>query len=194
MPRVASATDTRADKLFAAIDALDVENKWPSGVHVNWKTGAPDGRPEKRPGKHTHCSAFVAAAALEVGIYILRPPEHSQILLANAQFDWLLRDGGQYGWRQLPDCVAAQSVANRGEFVVVAYRNVHDDKPGHIALVRPSTKSEGQLREDGPDITQAGMSNYKRTTLKIGFSGHPRAFRENGVRYFSHHVDPANIP
>jgi hypothetical protein len=35
----------------------------------------------------------------------------------------------------------AQTAANRGQLVVVAYRNHHDDKPGHIAIVRPSERA-----------------------------------------------------
>src|SRR5689334_14461426 len=76
-----------AKTLIRRIDSLDVENHWPAGVHVKWETGVPDGRPESGSGKHTHCSAFVAAAARELGIYILRPPEHPQLLLANAQYE-----------------------------------------------------------------------------------------------------------
>ena len=32
-------------------------------------------RRKRGPG-HTHCSAFTAAAAMRLGIYLLRPPEH----------------------------------------------------------------------------------------------------------------------
>jgi len=48
-----------ADKL----DTMGVETKWIAGSHIDWRSGLPDGRPELSPGRHTHCSAFVAAAA-----------------------------------------------------------------------------------------------------------------------------------
>lgn len=103
-----------AQQLAAAIDALDVEGHWPAGQHVHWETGVPDGKPEVSAGKHTHCSAFVAAAARQFDIYILRPPEHGQILLANAQYDWLAKQGAQHQWQPLRDGEQAQDFANRG--------------------------------------------------------------------------------
>lgn len=179
----------RAERLAQAIDSLDVENHWPVGVHVHWETGIPDGRTESMPGKHTHCSAFVAAAAKRVGIYILRPPEHAQVLLANAQYDWLSGEGAEQGWQAVPDGLTAQRYANEGWFVVAAYRNQHDNKPGHIAIVRPSDKDSSALREEGPQITQAGSVNYTSTSLRVGFSGHPAAWRRQEVRYFAHAVE-----
>ena len=58
----------QAKSNFAVIDKLGVERHWPAGVHVNWRTGVPDGIREKTEGKHTHCSAFAAAAAEALGI------------------------------------------------------------------------------------------------------------------------------
>jgi hypothetical protein len=174
--------------MIRTVDSLDVEHHWPAGIHVNWQTGDPDGRPENSPGKHTHCSAFVASAAKQLGIYILRPPEHAQVLLANAQYDWLASDGAAQGWRELRGPVAAQEAANRGDFVVATYRNHRDNKPGHIAIVRPDEKSDSAIRVEGPQITQAGGTNYRSTTLKKGFAGHPAAWDKREVRYFVHSV------
>lgn len=95
-----------------------MENHWPAGVHVKWDTGVPDGRPEKLPGKHTHCSA-----------------------------------------------------------------------PGHIAIVRPSDKGDAALREEGPQITQAGGTNYRSIALRVGFAGHPAASSRHEVRFYAHAVD-----
>jgi hypothetical protein len=132
-----------ATQLAATIDALNVEQHWPVGLHVHWETGIPDGKPEESAGKHTHCSAFVAAAAKQLGIYLLRPPEHPQILLANAQYDWLATQGAAQGWQPLKDEVDAQNHANRGFLVVATYKNHHDDKPGHIAIVhRPPQRQK----------------------------------------------------
>lgn len=187
---VAADISPQAQQLAEMIDRLDVEHHWPAGVHVAWRTGIPDGRVESGYGKHTHCSAFVAAAAEKAGIYVLRPPEHPQLLLANAQYDWLASgEGAAHGWSELAGPEGAQRKANEGWFVVAAYRNRHDNKPGHIAIVRPSTKNAAALREEGPQVTQAGAINYRSTSLREGFAGHPAAWRHQEVRYFAHGVD-----
>lgn len=194
-PGASTADDItpEAQKAVAVIDALNVEQHWPAGVHVRWESGEPDGRPETSQGKHTHCSVFVAAAAKHLGIYILRPPEHSQILLANAQYAWLERDGAQQGWRPLRDAFEAQAAANRGMLVVAAYKNPHDDKPGHIAIVRPSDKSRAAIQSEGPQVTQAGGTNYRSTSLRQGFAGHPSAWGRSELRYYAHAIDSATV-
>jgi hypothetical protein len=176
-------------RLEASLDALDVEQHWPAGVHVNWRSGEPDGRLVKTEGKHTHCSAFVAAAAEKVGVYILRPPEHSPMLLANAQYDWLANTAVARGWQPLGSGEQAQADANQGMLVVAVYRNHHDDRPGHIAIVRPSDKPDATVRDEGPQITQAGMTNYRSTSLRQGFASHPAAWNRGEVRYYAHAVD-----
>jgi hypothetical protein len=186
LPASASAIKPRALRVAEIIDRLDVERHWPAGVHVNWRTGDPDGRPEKGEGKHTHCSAFVAAAAEALGVYILHPPEHPQTLLANAQYDWLAGAGAAQGWVPLSGAQEAQRKANRGWLVVAAYRNHKDDKPGHIAIVRPSDRDEASIDRDGPEITQAGEINYRDTTLRQGFAGHPAAWGRQEVVFYGH--------
>jgi hypothetical protein len=184
----------KAAAIFDTVDAMDVEHHWPAGLHVNWETGQPDGRPESAVGKHTHCSAFVAAAAKKFGIYILRPPEHPQTLLANAQYDWLQTEGVRKGWRPVGSAIDAQDAANRGEFVVAAYQNSHADKPGHIAIVRPSVRPPASIVRDGPEVTQAGSTNHRAVTLAQGFAGHPAAWIRHEVRFYAHAVavsDPA---
>ncbi|WP_165794977.1 hypothetical protein [Solimicrobium silvestre] len=176
-------------RLATQIDNLHVEQHWPAGVHVNWESGEPDGRHVGTSGKHTHCSAFVASAAKSLGIYILRPPEHSPILLANAQFDWLAAgETSTQGWRLAESGIEAQALANQGNLVVAVYKNRKNDKPGHIAIVRPDTKSDAEIMQDGPQITQAGLKNFQSTSLKVGFAGHPGAFINNKVRYYAHQV------
>lgn len=188
VPAHSGAISPAGTKLAAVIDAMDVEHHWPAGVHVSWQTGDPDGREETSPGKHTHCSAFVAATAKRLDVYVLRPPEHKQILLANAQYDWLAGEGAAQGWRPVAGAIEAQAAANAGELVVATYKNPHDDKPGHIAIVRPSDKSDAQIRSEGPQIAQAGAENYASTSLKVGFSGHPAAWRDAAVRYYAHAI------
>jgi hypothetical protein len=184
----ATPVSPAAQRVIETIDALDVEHHWPAGVHVNWQTGEPDGREERTPGKHTHCSAFVASAAKHLNIYILRPPEHGQILLANAQYEWFGTQGAAQGWSEIKGPVAAQTAANEGRLVVATYRNHNDDKPGHIAIVRPADKSEAAIRSEGPQIEQAGGTNYRSTTLQKGFAGHPAAWGRGEVRYYAHAV------
>lgn len=177
-----------AQRLTAAIDTMDVEHRWPAGEHVNWETGLPDGRPEKTEGRHTHCSAFAAALAKRLGVYVLRPPEHGQILLANAQYDWLSSSDAR-GWTRIDDALDAQRAANRGELVLAVYKSHHDNTPGHVAVVRPSGKSAASVKVEGPQIAQAGTRNYSSVSLRTGFSGHPAAWEHGEVRYFAHVVD-----
>ena len=73
----ASAADPitpQAQAIIEVLDAMGVESKWLAGEHVRWDTRLPTGVPETSPGKHTHRSACVAAAK-NLGVYILRPPE-----------------------------------------------------------------------------------------------------------------------
>lgn len=187
----ASPTDAVArngDWLARQLEAMGVESKWIAGHHVDWRTGLPDGRPEVSLGRHTHCSAFVAAASEKLGVHILRPPEHSQVLLANAQFEWLGADGVDEGWRPLRDGESAQAAANAGDLVVAAYESHRSDKSGHIAIVKPAARSKAELAADGPLVIQAGTVNSAAVSLREGFSGHPAAWRDHEVRYFAHAV------
>lgn len=189
----AEPVTSAAQQLFQIIDGLDVEHHWPAGEHVSWESGVPDGKPESATGKHTHCSAFAAAAAKRVGVYVLRPPDHPQLLLANAQYDWLESEGAAQGWKPVGDAVEAQRLANAGYLVLAAYRNHHDDKPGHIAIVRPSDKDAGLIREEGPQVTQAGGTNYRSVALRVGFAGHPAAWEHHEVVFYAHAVDAAAL-
>jgi hypothetical protein len=185
----------KAQRLLKFYDGLGVEHKWLAGAHVNWETGEPDGGPVSAIGKHTHCSAFVGSVSKQLGIYILRPPEHGQLLLANAQLDWLEKSGAAQGWESLPDAVAAQVAANKGMFVVASYRNHDSKKPGHIAIIRPSLKPVDQLTTEGPDEIQAGLTNHSDTTLEKGFAGHPLAWeRGKEVRFYAHDWDGTITP
>ena len=177
--------------LAQELDRLDVETKWIAGAHVNWRTGLPDGLPEISPGRHTHCSAFVAAAAESLGIYILRPPEHGQVLLANAQNEWLAIDGRDAGWRRLDGPVEAQAAANRGQLVVASYHNHSDDMPGHIAIIQPGDKNAEDIAAEGPNVIQAGSTNSASISLKAGFGGHPSAWNNDEVDYYAHAVRDA---
>jgi len=176
----------KGEKLAQALDSMGVESKWIAGQHIDWETGLPDGRPERMPGKHTHCSAFVAAAAQSLGVHILRPPEHGQKLLANAQYHWLESDGAAEGWRELPDPAAAQAAANAGELVVASYLSHNEEKPGHIAIVKPAARSAAELAAAGPLLIQAGTVNSAAISMRDGFAGHPHAWFDHEAVFYAH--------
>jgi hypothetical protein len=177
-------------RLAEVLDDMQVESLWLAKQHINWETGEPDrGGSYEGPGKHTHCSAFAAAAAKKMGVYILRPPEHGQVLLANAQAEWLPgAEAESKGWRRVGGARKAQAEANRGNLVVVAFANPDKHEPGHVAIVRPSEKSLQALEQDGPQIIQAGQHNHTSTVVRIGFANHPGAFPD-GVRYYVHSLE-----
>jgi len=177
---------TRAGQaLVAQLDATGVDHLWLAGQHVNWQTGEPDSGSEDRGhGRASHCSAFVGAFAQQQGVYVLRPPQHSQILLATAQVAWLSSPAAQQaGWQPLQDMRQAQTLANQGRLVLAAFPSPQPRKPGHIAIVRPAELSESELQANGPQITQAGQQNYLSTTTRQGFRLHHGAWPE-GIRYF----------
>jgi hypothetical protein len=188
--RAADTITPQAQATMKVLDAMGVETKWIAGERVYWESGLPTGVPETSPGKHTHCSAFVAAAAKNLGVYILRPPAHGQKLLANAQNEWLVEQGAANGWVKLATADEAQAAANRGLLVVASYHNHHDDRPGHIAIVRPGNKTAEQIAAEGPDVIQAGSVNKTSISLRDGFAGHPAAWRDHEVVYYAHEVKP----
>jgi hypothetical protein len=179
-------------RLAAFLDSTGVDHLWLPGFRVNWETGAPiatwdDGR------RHTHCSAFVASAAMRLGIYILRPPQHSAVLLANAQMRWLrTAEAASMGWQPLRDVISAQARANLGDLVLAVFENPDRNEPGHIAIVRPDEIDAETLLRNGPFVTQAGGHNALSEPLASGFRNHPGAWVAGGsgsVRFFAHAVN-----
>lgn len=189
--RVGQAQEITADgqKLARALDNMKVETLWLARQKVHWKTGEPYGEPPSDGKPHTHCSAFAAAFCYRHGVYILRPPEHSATMLANAQYDWLAGEGRNKGWSPVEGPVEAQRLANRGQIVVAVYKEADPRRHGHIAVVRPSTKSEAAILADGPQIAQAGMDNYNNASLREGFKHHRGAWASGQIRFFAHAVD-----
>ena len=191
------ALTSHGRRLRKFLDHSGVDQLWLPGYQVDWQTGARKGPWPGGSGSHTHCSAFVAAAAMRLGVYILRPPEHKQNLLANAQMAWLEGPEGQAsGWARLAGAADAQTAANRGELVVACVRNPDPHRPGHIAIVRPGDISQQLLQKDGPMVTQAGAQNAIEVSLARGFRGHRGAWKPDGsgaVQFFAHVVDWANV-
>jgi len=179
------------ERLAHFLDASHVTQLWQAGWHVDWRTGEHDRATPGGKEAKTHCSAFAASMADRLGAYVLRPPDHPQNLLANAQMRWLSEHGADKGWRALPSPVAAQTAANQGELVLEAFQNPDPHKPGHIAIVRPSDKTRAELDRDGPQETQAGAQNALSTTTAAGFRNHDGAWLPGGtggLRYYAHTV------
>jgi hypothetical protein len=180
-------------RLIALIDSMHVEQRWLADEHVNWETGEADrGADYVGPGRSTHCSAFAAAVGERLGVYMLRPPQHGQVLLASAQTAWFHGgDGLSQGWRPLDGADRAQQAqarANKGDLVVIAYENPDPHRPGHIVIVRPADKTARALATDGPEIAMAGTNNYSDDIAARAFVSHRGAWPD-GVRYYRHAVD-----
>jgi hypothetical protein len=190
-PPCCGAISPDGARLLRAIDNSRIEALWRAGWHVDWRTGQVDRPGPGGPQSATHCSAYAAAMAAQLGVYLLRPPEHPQELLANSQMRWLREQGAAQGWRMV-DLQAAQTQANAGALVVAAYENPDPQRAGHIAILRPSLKSRAALLENGPDVAQAGSFNSADTTVADGFRHHPGAWVAGGggaLRFFAHAVD-----
>jgi hypothetical protein len=182
-PLVASEIAPTGEALARLLDSMDVERHWLAGRKVHWRTGTLD--PNGHQGA-THCSAFVAAACDRMGVYMLRPPDHSQTLLANAQNAWLKHAGAQSGWRRVSSAVEAQRLANLGILVVASLANPDRHRPGHIALVRPSPKGDAEVAAEGPQVIQAGRSNSNSVSLVQGFIHHQDAWKNGEIEFFAH--------
>jgi len=172
-------------KLAAFIDSMDVEHHWLNHHRINWKTGH-----EVRSGfqqKDTHCSAFAAAASYRLHVYLLRPPEHSQEQLANAQGRWLATEHARAeGWVPV-DMTEAQRRANRGEFVVGVFAEADPHHHGHIVVIRPAEKTNAEMAQDGPQDAMAGTNNYNSHPVAQSFGSHQGAW-PGGIRYYAHTI------
>jgi hypothetical protein len=179
--------EERGSALRSFYLSLDVENLWQAGQHIDWETGVAD-KPEATSGIHTHCSAFVAAACKRLGIYILRPPEHKQVLLSNGQYDWLTgKSAADAGWKQVLSGDVyenAEMMANRGMVVIAICKNPDEKKPGHVALVMPADISRRKLAETGPVLIMAGTHNHNSVSLKTGFKSHLTEWPEHAISFY----------
>ena len=178
-------------KLLKLLDSSRVEELWQKGYRVEWETGqtvAVSSNPSS-----THCSAFAASFSKKVGVYLLRPPEHKQSLLANAQYEWLqTNSSANEGWVKVNSGLEAQNLANKGYLVVAAFKNPDEKRPGHISVIRPAVKTWRQIEKEGAQTTQSGNTNAYSISLKRGFSNHPGAFPD-GVIFYEHPIDWSSI-
>jgi hypothetical protein len=176
-----------AIRLARQYDAMDVEHHWLPGHPVAWRTGEQTSDRIAR----THCSAFAAAACARLGIYLLHPPEHAAKNLANAQYQWLAEEGSRQGWRGVATPFQAQQLANEGQVVVAVFLNPNPAQSGHIALLRPSGKPDAEIQAEGPQIVQAGATNYASVNLRTGFRRHRGAWvnaDDFQVRFYAHPI------
>lgn len=169
---------------------FDIENLWIAGNHVNWETGIAD-KPDVTAGNHTHCSAFIAAASKKAGIYILSPPQHGQLLLANAQYNWLqTQEAVAKGWKEIAGTDRTslyrqvQQLANAGNIIVAICKNPDATKPGHAALVMPKEIMEEKINESGPVVIMAGKHNFNYISIKNGFKSHLDNWPETVLRFY----------
>lgn len=124
-----------------------------------------DGRPE------TFCNIYVS----DLTMALCAPIPHRlgaewQDVAANVR--WMRK--GYNGWLGASETFA-QEQANSGHPSVVVYDEPGEAAHGHIALLVPSQGRQGVW------ITQAGSSNFRRTTLSAGFGRFTPL-----VRYFTH--------
>lgn len=182
--------DSSGYKLQQFYLSLDVEHLWIAEHHINWENGEPD-RPQATQGVKTHCSAFVSAACKRLNIYILRPPQHGQILLADAQFDWLKSsEARNAGWQAITAddayniYIQAQQFANKGYTVIAIWKNPLQKKPGHTALIMPKEIATEKIKESGPVIIMAGTHNFNYISLANGFKHHIHQWPEKEILFY----------
>jgi hypothetical protein len=185
-------------RLNEFLDGLPILTRWLPGHRIVWQTGQQSGPKQIPASHHTHCRAFAAAVALYLDIYLLRPPQHGQAKLANAQTFWLsgeesfpgIGSAGDNGWTTLgmsgdPGAPAAcQQAANAGRLVLVCYA-APVPTHRHVAIVRSRADESADIPPDGPDVIMAGAHNYRSTSMRHAFKNHPQAWPDN-LALFAH--------
>ena len=179
--------DEFGEKLKQFYQGLNVETHWVAGQHINWETGESDDRDDTHNLKN-HCAAFVAGTCQKLKIVILRPPEHGQDLLSNAQFDWLsTAAAAAQAWKRIAGdnlYGQAQDLANKGFVVVAVIKNTDEKKPGQIAFVNPAVITDKDLTDSGPQLIMAGVKNYSNISLKTGFKGFYSKWPESQIEFY----------
>jgi hypothetical protein len=76
-------------------------------------------------------------------------------------------------------------MANTGALVVASYQA--SSGSGHIAVLKPSNRTDVSVDAFGPQECQSGDYNFADTNIVTGFNQHPGAFPSN-ILYYSHAV------
>jgi hypothetical protein len=197
-----SYTPAGGPRLTEFLDALPVTTRWIHNHRVVWQTGQQNAPEGSGLTPETHCSAFIAAVALMLDIYILRPPHHHQKDLANAQADWFAGTGTFGGptasdshWVALGSSgdagvlEAAAEAAKLGKLVVAIYKAPQvagSDGHGHAVIVRPPNGAA--TGADGPHVMSVADVNRCDTTMKTAFHAHPEAW-PNRIALYAHPTD-----
>jgi hypothetical protein len=200
-------TPAGGPRLAEFLDALPVTTRWIHDHRVVWQTGQQNAPEGSGLTPETHCSAFAAAVTLMLDIYLLRPPNHGQDRLANAQADWLEGaatfpgpTASDSGWIALGSSgdagalTAAVDTANAGRLVIAIYKaspvrgpdgTLHP-VPGHVVIVRP--QSATAVGADGPHVMSVADVNRPDTTMRTAFHAHPQAWPDR-IGLYAHPTD-----
>ncbi|XVN40872.1 MAG: hypothetical protein RCO49_09125 [Rickettsia endosymbiont of Argas persicus] len=190
-----------AKKNLEIINSLNVEKKWQKGNVINCRTGETlleetEKYDSPKLKRLSHCSCFAYAASKALGLpnkSLLPHPEGDKEFipaLSNKQAEWLETEGVKNGWSYIKTenrdegFIQAQKFANQGHFVVSVYKNANPRRAGHIAVVIPSSKDIEKIKLEGPDIAQAGTSNFSSGSLKKGFRNKKDAFKDNEIKFY----------
>jgi hypothetical protein len=205
MSEAQAYTPAGGPRLAEFLDSLPIFMRWISGCHVVWQTGQQNAPQGMGPSDHTHCSAFCAAVAQMLDIYLLRPPHHGQELLANAQADWLAGLGNfpgpaaaASGWTKLGSSGdtgaldAATAAAASGQLVLATYKappvvdsgGVTHQRPGHVCIVRPPA-AQPVDSAGGPDVLSVGTVNTFVASMRTAFADHEGAW-PSAIQLYGH--------
>jgi hypothetical protein len=128
-------------KLYTFFTNLDVKHLWQQNCHVDWLTGVAlsKSKPDNSTDSYyTHCSAFAASVCARLNVPMIGPPSVRTEGLANLQSIWLSENGLKNGWNNIDSVNDAQSKANEGNLVIVAYYDNLNYSNGHVAFIAPS--------------------------------------------------------
>jgi hypothetical protein len=190
-------TPAGGPRLTEFLEGLPMTTRWIHDHRVVWQTGQQNAAENRGTTEETHCSAFIAAVALMLDIYLLRPPHFGQDALANAQADWLAgeptfsgptaKDSGWVALGSSGDAAAlkaAVEAANSGQLVVAIYKapsGSASDGHGHACIVRP--QSAAAVGDDGPHVMSVADVNRPDTPMRAAFHAHPEAWPDRIALY-----------
>ena len=132
-----------------------------------------------RRGERRAASARLAHALQRLRGGVLPAARYSHAVVRRRNICWPIgnatgcstkaarKAGGRSATKRLSGWPTAASLSwPRSRTTIEHFHGGH----GHIALIRPSTKSAAQVAKEGPQITQAGGHNYNSAPLNKGFA------------------------